>query len=191
MDAKTLCLGVLALGDASGYEIKKQFEDGPFGQFHQVGFGSIYPALTALAAEGQVTFVEEAQEGRPDKKVYSITPAGLAALKRALRKPPAADRVRSEYLFILFFAEMLEPERRREVYESYLDTYRSRLAEMEEAADCHGEVQPGHRFVFHLGKAFYTTMVDFMENNRHLLFPEDTGRTDDRAAPLRRVAGGE
>src|SRR3546814_8991519 len=35
MDAKTLCLGVLSRGAASGYEIKKAFEEGPFSHFHQ------------------------------------------------------------------------------------------------------------------------------------------------------------
>ena len=29
MDAKTLCLGVLTLGEATGYEIKKAVEEGP------------------------------------------------------------------------------------------------------------------------------------------------------------------
>ena len=31
MDVKTLCLGILNRGDATGYEIKKACEDGPFG----------------------------------------------------------------------------------------------------------------------------------------------------------------
>ncbi|MCZ6511637.1 MAG: PadR family transcriptional regulator, partial [Alphaproteobacteria bacterium] len=48
MDTKTLCLGVLTHGDASGYEIKKALEDGPFGHIQEIGFGSIYPALAKL-----------------------------------------------------------------------------------------------------------------------------------------------
>src|SRR3546814_665287 len=54
MDAKTLCLGVLSRGAASGYEIKKAFEEGPFSHFHQASFGSIYPTLNALSADGLV-----------------------------------------------------------------------------------------------------------------------------------------
>ena len=54
MDVKILCLGVLSRGEASGYEIKKAFEEGPFSHFHQASFGSIYPALNALSAEGLV-----------------------------------------------------------------------------------------------------------------------------------------
>jgi len=190
MDAKTLCLGVLALGDASGYEIKKHFEDGPFGHIHAVGFGSIYPALTALADEGKVTFVEESQSGRPDKKVYSITTTGMEALKQAIRKTPSVDRVRSEFLFILFFADLLNPDRRQEVFGSYLAIHKSSLAEMTDKDACHMEnVSPGHQFVFEMGKAYHTAMVEFMESHRHLLFDDETA---ERAEPkLRRAAGGE
>jgi len=39
MDVKTLCLGVLNRGEASGYEIKKQCEEGPFSHFYAAGFG--------------------------------------------------------------------------------------------------------------------------------------------------------
>jgi len=86
MDSKTLCLGALILGDASGYEIKKLFEEGPFSYFHQTSFGSIYPALGNLMEEGLVTCDERAQDGRPDKKVYSLTEAGRAAFIHALGK---------------------------------------------------------------------------------------------------------
>ena len=87
MDSKTLCLGALMLGDASGYEIKKLFEEGPFSYFHQTSLGSIYPALGTLMEEGLVTCDERAQEGRPDKKVYSLTDAGRAAFKKAMEWP--------------------------------------------------------------------------------------------------------
>src|SRR3546814_11137191 len=68
MDAKTLCLGVLSRGAASGYEIKKAFEEGPFSHFHQASFGSIYPALNALSADGPVAVRAQAQQKRPQRK---------------------------------------------------------------------------------------------------------------------------
>ena len=52
MNVRTLCLGILSLGEATGYEIKKGIEDGMFSHFIDASFGSIYPALTQLAAEG-------------------------------------------------------------------------------------------------------------------------------------------
>ena len=75
MDVRTFCLGVLSLGDATGYEIKKQAEDGPFSHFYKAGFGSIYPALARLAADGavpaSVTPVQFGQEMREESAMWA------------------------------------------------------------------------------------------------------------------------
>src|SRR3546814_15590312 len=112
MDAKTLCLGVLSRGAASGYEIKKAFEEGPFSHFHQASFGSIYPALNALSADGLVAVRAQAQQKRPAKKIYSLTPKGRNALLAALMAPPGPDAVRSDLPFTLPFPHPLPPARR-------------------------------------------------------------------------------
>ena len=39
MDIRTLCLGILTWGDASGYEIKKIFED-RLSYFYEASYGS-------------------------------------------------------------------------------------------------------------------------------------------------------
>ena len=65
MDVRTLCLGVLSLGDASGYEIKKRLES-TFNHFYDASFGSIYPALNQLQKEGLVRCEPEAQTNRQD-----------------------------------------------------------------------------------------------------------------------------
>ncbi len=104
MDVRTICLGILTRGDATGYEIKKLFEDDGYQHFVEASFGSIYPALNRLTEEGLVSVRAEAQEKRPDRKVYSITPAGrsrvhrLAAEAAAGRPPPLAFRVRDAVL---------------------------------------------------------------------------------------------
>ena len=107
MDVKTLCLGVLSRGQASGYEIKKQFEHGPFAHFHEAGFGSIYPALNKLNEAGLVSCTAVAQDKGPAKKVYSLTPSGRLELVDAISKQPGADSIRSNFLFTLFFAHLL------------------------------------------------------------------------------------
>ena len=40
MNVRTLCLGVLSLGEATGYEIKKLLES-RFSHFYDASFGSI------------------------------------------------------------------------------------------------------------------------------------------------------
>ena len=107
MDVKSLCLGALSLKDASGYEIKKMFEEGPFSHFYDAGYGSIYPALNKLLADGFVTCTEIEQEGRLTKKVYSLTETGLSSLKEDLNKLPVLDKTRSESITMLFFGHLL------------------------------------------------------------------------------------
>lgn len=114
MDVKTLCLGVLCLGEASGYEIKKFFEDG-FSHFYVAGFGSIYPALAQLTREGLVTCIDVRQEGRPTKKVYRVTDSGVALFHQELAKTHPAHKIRSDFLLQMIFATHLSPQRLQEV----------------------------------------------------------------------------
>jgi len=187
MDAKTLCLGVLTQGEASGYEIKKQMEQGPLAHFYRAGFGSIYPALSRLEEEGFVTCTEMAQEKRPGKKVYRITGKGISAFKTALKARPSEDWVRSDCLFMFFFSEFLESGRPQAVLEEYLQFYRSAAASLRKMEIC--DAYPGKRFVHGFGLALYEFMGDYLENNRHLLERQDR-ENGEEGAPDRNVKAG-
>jgi len=163
MDVKTLCLGVLSRADASGYEIKKAFEEGPFRHFHQASFGSIYPALNALSAEGLVEVRALAQDKRPDKKIYSLAPKGRNALLAALMTNPAPDAVRSDFLFILSFAQYLPPARVEQLINARIAWYREMLTRME---GCTSEDPAGARFVRGIGIAVYRAAADYLESHR-------------------------
>jgi DNA-binding PadR family transcriptional regulator len=171
MDAKTLCLGVLLRGEASGYEIKKAFEEGPFSHFHQTSFGSIYPALNALSAEGLITGRAQAQDKRPDKNLYSITPKGRDALISALMVEPAPDVMRSDFLFILSFAQFLPPERVGRLIDQRIAWYREALERMESCA-CTNTVPAGAAFVRGMGIAVYSAAADYLESHRAELIAE-------------------
>lgn len=176
MDAKTLCLGVLTLGDASGYEIKKMFEDGPFAQFQEIGFGSIYPALGKLLSDGLVRCDETPQASRPDKKVYSLTDAGREAFRTALRMPPAPDKIRSDTVFMMVFADLLDADHLAEVYDDYIAYYRARVEGMK-ALDPEG-VSEGRLFARGLGLACYEATVSYLEANRHRLIDDTAARAE-------------
>ena len=90
VDVKDLCLGALSFGDATGYDIKKFFEN-TFSHFFLAGYGSIYPALASLTAAGLVSCRTLAQHGKPDRKLYRLTAAGRRAFLDTLR-----DTTRSE-----------------------------------------------------------------------------------------------
>lgn len=174
MDVKTLCLGVLSLGDASGYEIRKMFEEGPFAHFHQASFGSIYPALSKLLEDGHVTCTVEAQDGRPDKKVYAMTGTGSQLFRKALTKTPEMDRVRSETLFMLFFADHLEDDHLVEIYDGYAENYQFFVDKMR-AMDSTGWSR-GRTFVRGFGLAFYEGVLKYMKDKRDDLLNAPKGQ---------------
>lgn len=164
MDVRTVCLGVLTLGDASGYEIRKMFEEGPFQYFTDAGFGSIYPALKKLHDQAYVTLREQAQDSRPDKKVYTITPAGRDAFTAAIAKAPGADKFRSDFLLAIFFEHFLPPDMVAEAVDKRANWYREKLEHMQ---SCDRAGWPaGPVFVNLFGQAVYGAALKFLEENR-------------------------
>ncbi|HEY2445706.1 MAG TPA: PadR family transcriptional regulator [Rhizomicrobium sp.] len=164
MDVRTICLGLLTRGDATGYEIKKQFEVDGFGHFAEASFGSIYPALARLTAEGLVSVREEPQEKRPDRKVYSISPAGRETLVNALLGPLKEDRHRSPFAFAMLFSDLLPENSVRALIDAYLASKEEDLARMnlrKAAAQTSGE-----RFVGDLGKTIAGATVDYLRAHR-------------------------
>ena len=166
MDIKTTCLGVLMLGEASGYEIRKAFEEGPFSHFAEGGFGSIYPALTKLTDEGLVTCSAHAQDRRPAKKIYRITDAGWTYLEGAMRaKVPGEDKYKSDLLFVLFFADWQDPVWIGRVIDARIDFYREKLQLMEQALQEHPEMK-GRQLVHGFGQAVYSASLDYLLTHR-------------------------
>lgn len=168
MDIRTTCLGVLALGDASGYEIRKSFEEGPFSHFAEGGFGSIYPALNKMEVEGLVTSRLQEQKKRPAKKIYSITAKGRLVLMDALSKPPRDDRFKSDFLFTMFFADYLDPTDVETIIDQRVKNLTDNIRHMEEY--CQDDCTPptkGAVFVRDFGLAMQSAARDFLENEKH------------------------
>jgi DNA-binding PadR family transcriptional regulator len=88
-------LGLLARGPLSGYDIASQLKHG-VGPFWQARHSQIYPELARLQADGLVTHARVEQLDRPDKKVFSVLPAGLAALADWVIAPFEGQQVRDE-----------------------------------------------------------------------------------------------
>lgn len=164
MHVRTLCLGILAFGEATGYEIKKMSEEGRFSHFIDASYGSIYPALTRLTEQGLVECREEQQSGKPDRKIYSITEAGRAAFVAALEEDAAPDRFRSEFLFIMLCAEFLTAERIEHAYDTYIGQVNAMLGMLREAQEnC---LHPGTQFCIGYGLAIYEAKISYLEANR-------------------------
>lgn len=165
MDVRTLCLGILSLGDATGYEIKKMVAEGSFSFFSEASFGSIYPALTKLMDDGLVVCRTEQQERRPDKKIYSLTADGRGQLEQALAKRPGPDRHRSDFLAALLFAEAVAPERVADLVDERVDQHRQKIDQLRGllAESDDGVIS---RFVINYGIAMQEAALAYLSAHR-------------------------
>ncbi len=106
MSLRHAILGILEFKPVHGYELKRVLEEG-IANFWPVKLPAIYPSLHRLEEEGLVAHRTEATlEGRPDRKVYTLTEAGRTELARWRRLPPdGLPQLKSPLLLKLLFAK--------------------------------------------------------------------------------------
>lgn len=171
MNVRTLCLGILSAEEASGYEIKKDVEEGLFSHFIEASYGSIYPALMQMSAEGLLTVRSEEQTGKPDKKVYAITPAGRETLAKALMVIPRKDKFKSEFLFQMLLQDFIP----RNVVMTAIDKQLHDLKEdLERIKECRSrpDGDEGTRFVSGYGYAVVGASLAYLEAKKAELLAE-------------------
>ncbi len=171
MDARILCLGLLARRDASGYEIKKAFEDGVIGHIQDASFGSIYPALSRLLVDGLVAVRTVSDAGRPARKIYTATPKGRMALVDALLERSEPDRLRSDFLFRLLFAELLPARQLEQALEARIADLERTIQAMQ-GPGCREHPTAGERFVHGYGLAVYQAARAYLQEHKHEVLRE-------------------
>lgn len=168
MNVRTLCLSILFECDATGYEIRRMSVEGECSYFVEASYGSIYPALGRLEAEGLVSSRIEPQDGKPARKVYSITEAGRAAFVDALTEPLAEDMFRSPFLLFARFVHLLPPELVEARLNEQLERLREKRRALEEI-DARPELGPADRWIIEYGKAQMALAQTYMETHMHEL----------------------
>lgn len=97
-------LALLARRPAYGYELKQSLEQTFGAAYPEPNIGQIYVTLGRLEKGGLVRSQEVVQEGRPDKRVYEITEAGVRELTGWITSPTEGPRVRDEFFMKLVLA---------------------------------------------------------------------------------------
>lgn len=167
MSVKTLCLAILNCGDTTGYEIRKHLTEGNFSYFEDASYGSIYPTLARLEVDGLVTVREEAQAGRPSRKIYSITDKGRAEFRKSLQELPAPDTFRSPFLLIAMWAELAGPETIGKAIDARMDNLRTEIAKLNTILqECD---HPGTRFIVEYGLNCMNADLDFLVREKSRL----------------------
>jgi DNA-binding PadR family transcriptional regulator len=115
MPAEHALLGLIVHGggEAHGYELARHFDPAhPLGEVLRLEQAMLYQHLKKLERRGWLTMSVQPQAARPARRVYRITTAGRAELRRWLEEPVVRTReIRLEFLVKLFFALQLDPER--------------------------------------------------------------------------------
>ncbi|GAC69079.1 PadR family transcriptional regulator [Gordonia soli] len=119
----------LAERPGTGYEIGRQF-DRSIGHFWSATHQQIYRTLKKLHVDGLVSYEPVVQEGRPDKKVYSLSPAGREALREWVSTPTPIQQLRDDLGVKLRATEhgdlaevVAEMKRHRELHVARLHLY--------------------------------------------------------------------
>lgn len=106
MAIKYAILGLLSWKPFSGYELRKFFSES-VALYWSGNSNQVYPTLVTLHQEGLVQ-AETKQQGKyPPSKVYSLTPAGMEALKDWVASDPSVPQTRNTFLTQLAWADLL------------------------------------------------------------------------------------
>jgi len=129
--AEYALLGLLSSSPASGYDLHRR-SDELIGHFWSESFASIYPMLKRLMGKKWVTRVQVEQHDKPDKWIYSITDAGIVALKEWLCEPLRTAPPRNIMLMKLYFGHLSKRDTLKQHIESYKQELLSDLQHIEQ-----------------------------------------------------------
>lgn len=107
-------LSLLADGDYTGYELSKAF-DASITYVWAASQSQIYPELHKLADKGLAEGIDVTQQGRPDKRMYRITPAGRSALVEWVSRSPTTLGIRDPFQLQAVNSGRLPPDRARQL----------------------------------------------------------------------------
>ncbi|MCA9936704.1 MAG: PadR family transcriptional regulator [Ardenticatenaceae bacterium] len=110
MSLEFALLGFLNYQSMTGYELK-QFMDVSTSNFWHAKQSQIYTTLKKMEEKGFVTSEVEVQDGRPDRRIYTIMPAGQNALQAWLEQAVTDLQPKKELLLLkLFFSSSVDKQ---------------------------------------------------------------------------------
>jgi DNA-binding PadR family transcriptional regulator len=101
-------LAALLDGEYSGYQLTKIFDVG-VSNFWYAAPQQLYAELTKLESDGLVTGREVVQQGRPNKRVFKVTPTGLDELAAFAAAPAKPLLLRDDLAVKVHAADLLDP----------------------------------------------------------------------------------
>ncbi|MDD1782106.1 PadR family transcriptional regulator [Enterovibrio sp. ZSDZ35] len=128
MSLPHVILTVLSHRDATGYDITKEFSNA-IGHFWKASHQQVYRELNKLADQGAVSCRLEPQDGKPDRKVYSITEIGRQSLYEWFLLPAKHPTDRDEISAKLLTCSIFEATPMIEHMHALMDEARIELSQ--------------------------------------------------------------
>lgn len=131
MSLEYAILGFLNYQPFTGYELKKLF-DTSVRHFWTADQSQIYRTLVRLTEGGLAEVERFEQVNRPDRKIYTITPAGRAAFVEWLQGPFPHQEPKSGPLVQVFFLAQLSDAEILEKFQTIAEIFRTLLTRYEQ-----------------------------------------------------------
>lgn len=153
-------LGLLTYSDSTGYDLSKLFKDS-LNFFWNAPTSQIYRELGRMEKAGLVSSRSIVQDGRPNKRLYSITPAGRDEFSRWLTDFQYTPvNCHNAFLMRIFFGAETDAEHTIRLLESFRQQCEAELASLQSSAfqniDMYGKTVPNGE----LKKGYWKATVD-------------------------------
>lgn len=129
MSLKHAILTLLETEEGSGYDLLKRFKL-RLGFFWNASHQQIYAQLKKMTEDGLIEFEHEAQQGKPNRKVYRVTPEGKQLLINWMESPIKVDKVNDALLVKLYAGHLVDTKvlsaeiaKHKVIHQRMLDTF--------------------------------------------------------------------
>ncbi|ODA40637.1 PadR family transcriptional regulator [Desulfosporosinus sp. BG] len=126
-------LSLLSIMPQTGYDLLLSLN-----RFWHTNHSAIYPLLAELEEKGYARYTSIDQQGKPDKKIYSITEDGMTALKKWIVSPLEDAVIKDEMILKAFCIEIFDYatveillEQIEARYQKQLERYKKYLKDMQ------------------------------------------------------------
>ncbi len=129
-------LGLICEGPQYGYKIEKIVEERGMRNWTEIGFSSIYYVLKRLENKGLIQSKLEKVEGKPPRKVYTVTEEGIITMKEKVKFLLSKNKkLISPFDLGIAYLKLLEPEEVFECLKRYIDSVDERINFLRDSID--------------------------------------------------------
>lgn len=134
MSLRHAILAMLDIEKGSGYDLVKRF-DQSVSYFWAASYQQIYRELQKLESEALLESEEVIQQGKPDKKIYEVTPGGIVELQKWLEKPAKAMKIKEPLLIKIYAGELADTQLLIEEISQHRAAHAERLQQYQEMSE--------------------------------------------------------